>query len=438
MIERYKDAGSFGLNFFWEDHYKYTCWLELELLHCKYNPKVPECVYERLYEKELNSCPYLERLVALSKKHEKVTHHEYTGFLFALEEVFGDDARWLHRGLTSSDVQDTTLALQLRSSLQRLEELAERVETSLLGKALAHHDTLCSARTHGQFAHATTLGVAFLGHAREFTRAKEELAVVRGKLGVSKLSGPSGLYTNTSRETEKRVLDEYDLQPESCSGQAVARDRYVALFAVCAQLAVAWERLATRVRLGAQSEVRELQEGVQSGETGSSAMPHKRNPVRSEKLCGLSRLVRSAVTPALENSALWGERDLSHSCVERVLFEQVLNATAYALTQTDVLVETLKVDRARCNSNVYQYCRETFLFSSDTEGLLLTLTGSGRSYSEAYRLVQSNDHNTLKELVGNQAQHEQSVLDRAKRNASELVLRELKALYSITPQSKNE
>src|SRR3989440_2205382 len=253
------------------------------------------------------------------RERERVTDHDVAAFVDVLAESAGPAGRWIHFGLTSSDVLDTALALQLRAAGEVILPAARELVAALAERAREHRDTLCAGRTHGVHAEPTTFGLKLAGFAFEAHRNAQRLERAFAQARVSALSGAVGTYAATGPDFEARVLKRLGLEREPVSTQVVARDRHAELVGAIALAGAGLERFATEVRHLQRTEVREVQEPFRSGQKGSSAMPHKRNPIKSEQICGLARVLRAAGHDALENVALWHERDISHSSVERIV-----------------------------------------------------------------------------------------------------------------------
>jgi adenylosuccinate lyase len=314
---------------------------------------------------------------------EASTRHDVIAFLSHVEQVIGAEARYLHLGLTSSDLLDTALALQLKAAADLLLADLDRLLEALKARAQEHKDTLTIGRSHGIHAEPTTFGLKLAGFYAEFARNRRRLEQGRAEVATCALSGAVGTFANVDPAVEERVAERLGLAPEPVSTQVIPRDRHAAFFAVLAVIASGVERLATEIRHLQRTEVGELAEPFAAGQKGSSAMPHKQNPVLAENLTGLARLVRAAVIPALENVALWHERDISHSSVERVIAPDATIALDFALHRLAALVAGLRVDAARMRANLEQ-----------TRGLihsqrvLLALTEAGLGRQEAYEIVQ--------------------------------------------------
>jgi adenylosuccinate lyase len=314
---------------------------------------------------------------------ETTTRHDVIAFLTHVEEVCGPDARFLHLGLTSSDLLDTTLALQLRAAADLLLDDLDRVVDVLETRAFEHKLTPTIGRSHGIQAEPTTFGLKLASFHAEFRRHQERLIRAREEIGTCALSGAVGTFANVDPAVEVRVAQDLGLRPEPISTQIIPRDRHAAFTAALALLASGVERVATEIRHLQRSEVREAEERFHAGQKGSSAMPHKRNPVLSENLTGLARMIRAAVIPALENVALWHERDISHSSVERVMLPDACILADFALHRLAGLIEDLSVHPERMLANL-----EASLGLYNSQRVLLALTQAGLPRGEAYAIVQ--------------------------------------------------
>jgi len=379
MIPRYTPAEFATL---WSPKTRYEMWLEVELAACEAMEeagRVPVGTARSLRDQNLVLDP--ERIDAI----EQVTRHDVIAFLTHVEELAGAPARWLHRGMTSSDVLDTSFAMLLvRASdllLSRLDALIE----ALARRVREHRHTRMIGRSHGIHAEPVTFGQVLAGHLTEMKRSRARLTAARQEVAVGKLAGAVGTYAHLSPEIELRALSRLGLLPETVPTQIVARDRHASFFCALALTASGIERLATNVRHWQRTEVREAEEPFGKGQKGSSAMPHKRNPILSENLCGLARVVRAAVVPALEDVTLWHERDISHSSTERMIAPDATTTLGFMLERTARLVDQLVVypDAMRANLE-----RSNGLFFS--EALLLALVDRGCARQEAYAKVQRN------------------------------------------------
>ena len=379
MIPRYTPADFAKL---WSADRRYEIWLEVELSACEAMEDfklVPAGTAAEIRTRGL-------RLNAVRiEEIEHTTKHDVIAFLTHVEEMAGRSARWLHRGMTSSDVLDTSLAILMRDAADMLLARTDKLLTALAKRAREHAKTPMIGRSHGIFAEPVTFGLALAGHHAEFRRARQRLETARQEIAVGKIAGAVGTYAHLSPEIEERALGKLGLSPETVSTQIVARDRHAAYFAALALAAAAVERLATNVRHWQRSEVAEAEEAFTVGQKGSSAMPHKRNPVLSENLCGLARVVRAAVVPALEDVALWHERDISHSSVERMITPDATSTLGFMLDRAAGLVEGLVVYPEHLKRNLDKAAELYF-----SEAVLLALVESGMARQDAYVLVQRN------------------------------------------------
>jgi adenylosuccinate lyase len=334
-------------------------------------------------ESELEAIRAATFTVAAIDEREQVTDHDTAAFVDVLAASAGPAGRWIHHGLTSSDVVDTGLALQLRSAAGMLLPDARRLVEVLAARAREHVDTLCVGRTHGIHAEPTTFGIKLAGFAFEAARNAERLERAFRQAAVGAISGAVGTYSATSPDFERRVLDRLGLEREPVSTQVVARDRHAELLLALALAGAGLERLATEFRHLARTEVGELQEPFGAGQKGSSAMPHKRNPIKSEQIAGLARVLRGNAQAALENVALWHERDISHSSVERVILPDSTTLLDHMQRRAIGLVQGMVVKPERMRENLE--LTHGALFS---QRVLLALVERGMSRDDAYRVVQ--------------------------------------------------
>ncbi|HEY4015712.1 MAG TPA: adenylosuccinate lyase [Polyangiaceae bacterium] len=377
MIARYTPADFAEL---WSHSRRFHVWLDVELAACSALEDaglVPRGTAATLRAKSLVLEP--SRIDEI----ERTVKHDVIAFLTHVEELAGAEARWLHRGMTSSDVLDTSLAILLRDAADRLIVRCDRLLGALAKRAREHARTPMIGRSHGIFAEPVTFGLVLAGHHAEMARGRARLVVARREIAVGKIAGAVGTYAHLSPEIEQSALATLGLEPETVSTQVVARDRHAAYFSALALVAAGIERLATNVRHWQRSEVAEAEEAFTAGQKGSSAMPHKRNPILSENLTGLSRVVRAAVAPALEDVALWHERDISHSSVERMIAPDATSTLAFMLDRTAGLVEGLVVYPAHMKRNLE---RASELYFS--EAVLLALVEAGMPRQAAYVVVQ--------------------------------------------------
>ncbi|HEX2527325.1 MAG TPA: adenylosuccinate lyase [Geminicoccus sp.] len=316
---------------------------------------------------------------------EAVTRHDVIAFLTHLENLCGADTRFLHLGLTSSDLLDTTLAVQLSRAADLLTEGLDRLLAALKARAEEHRSTATIGRSHAIHAEPTSFGVKLAGHYAEIDRCRARLQAARADIATCAISGAVGTFANIDPAVEAAVAARLGLTPEPVSTQVIPRDRHAHFTTVLAIIASAIERLAIEVRHLQRSEVREAEEFFHKGQKGSSAMPHKRNPVLSENLTGLARIVRGAVVPALENVALWHERDISHSAVERTLLPDACIVLDFALHRAAGMIEKLVVYPDRMKRNL-----DASLGLWNAQRVLLALIETGLPRQRAYELVQKN------------------------------------------------
>ena len=379
MIPRYTPADFDAL---WSPRRKYLAWLEVELAACEAMERaglVPAGTAAQVR-------PVADRIDPdRIDQIELETKHDVIAFLTHVEELAGPPARWLHRGMTSSDVLDSSLALLL---VEATDELLARTDALLLAfraRIEEHRKTPMIGRSHGIHAEPTTFGVALAGHYAELARGRARLEAARREIAWGKIAGAVGTYAHLTPAIEADALGTLGLSPETVATQVVPRDRHAALACAMAVVAAGIERFATNVRHWQRTEVLEAEEPFTKGQKGSSAMPHKRNPILSENLCGLARVVRAAAIPALENVALWHERDISHSSVERMMLPDATATLAFMLDRAKRLIEGLVVYPENLRKNLE---RTNGLWAS--EGVLLALVHQGLARQAAYVLVQRN------------------------------------------------
>ena len=342
---------------------------------------IPKAAARVIWEKGRDAVWDPERIEAI----EREVKHDVIAFLTHVSEVVGPEARFLHQGMTSSDVNDTALAVQLARATDLLIEDVELVLAALKRRAYEHRLTPTVGRSHGIHAEPTTFGVKLAGHYAEFVRARARLVTARAEIATCAISGAVGTFANVAPEVEAYVAARLGLAIEPVSTQVIPRDRHAAYFAALAVVASSVERLATEIRHLQRTEVLEAEEPFDPGQKGSSAMPHKRNPILTENLTGLARLVRSAVVPALENVALWHERDISHSSVERGIAPDATVHLDFALRRLAGVVERLVVYPQTMQANL-----ERLGGLVHSQRVLLALTQKGASREAAYAAVQRN------------------------------------------------
>jgi adenylosuccinate lyase len=364
----------------WSDESRLARWLEVELAALDGWAEVgavPREAAEAIRQRAVPPSP--ERVAEI----EEVTQHDVAAFVDAVAGDLGAEGRWLHFGLTSSDVLDTALALQVREAGQLILEGIEHALDAVVRRAEEHRDTVMVGRTHGVHAEPIIFGAKLAGWAFEVDRDRERVARALEGMRVGKLAGAVGTYAGGDPEVERIACERLGLVPESAATQVVPRDRHAELLSTLALCASSLERFATEVRHLARTELGEVQEPFGRGQKGSSAMPHKRNPVVAERICGLARIVRAAGLVGFENIPLWHERDISHSSAERVVLPDAFLALDYMLDRFAWLVEGLIVDAERMRSNLE--ASHGLVFS---QRVLTALVAGGLARDESYRLVQ--------------------------------------------------
>jgi adenylosuccinate lyase len=359
----------------WSEHAHFEAMREVEVAACEeMDGPTPA---------ELEAIRAATFTVAEIAEREKVTEHDTAAFVDVLAASAGPAGRWIHHGLTSSDVLDTGLALQLRAVAQLVLADSRRLVKALATRAREHVQTLCVGRTHGIHAEPTTFGIKLAGFAFEADRNARRLEGAFAQTAVGVISGAVGTYAATSPEYEQRVLARLGLEPEPVSTQVVPRDRYAQLLSTIALAGAGLERLATEIRHLARTEVGEVREPFAEGQKGSSAMPHKRNPIKSEQIAGLARVLRGNAVAGLEDVALWHERDISHSSVERVIVPDSTILLDHMQRRMIGLVEGMTVDAERMRSNLELTAGALF-----SQRVLLALVERGFGRDDAYRVTQ--------------------------------------------------
>ncbi|GGG43449.1 adenylosuccinate lyase [Caldovatus sediminis] len=384
MIPRYTRPEMAAI---WSPAERYRIWFEIEALAAEAMAAIgaipadaARVIRERGGARVAN---ITEADIARIDAIERETRHDVIAFLTWLGEGIGPEARFVHQGLTSSDVLDTCLAVQLARAADLLIADCDALLAALRRRALEHKLTPTIGRSHGIHAEPTTFGLKLAGHYAEFARNRERLLAARREIATCAISGPVGTFASVDPRVEAYVAGKLGLAVEPVSTQVIPRDRHAAFFCALAVVASGIERLAIEVRHLQRSEVREAEEYFHPGQKGSSAMPHKRNPVLSENLTGLARLVRGYALPALENVALWHERDISHSSVERVIAPDATIALDFALARLTGMIERLVVYPERMAANL-----EALGGVVHSQKALLALTAAGMSREDAYRAVQ--------------------------------------------------
>ena len=386
MVPRYARPQMVAI---WQDLNRYRIWFEIEALAAEAmaaTGDVPAEAARAIREKGgARIAAMTEADVERIAEIERETRHDVIAFLTWLAEGIGPDSRFVHLGMTSSDVLDTCLAVQLTQATDLLLADLDLVLAALERRAREHKTTLTIGRSHGIHAEPTSFGLKLAGHYAEFARNRARLVAARAEIATGAISGAVGTYAHVDPRVEAFVAEKLGLAVEPVSTQIIPRDRHAAYFCTLAVIAGGIERLATEVRHLQRSEVREAEEFFHPGQKGSSAMPHKRNPVLSENLTGLARLVRGYALPALENVALWHERDISHSSVERVIAPDATIGLDFALTRLAGMMETLVIHPARMQANL-----DALGGVVHSGEVLLALARAGLSREAAYAVVQRN------------------------------------------------
>ena len=378
MIPRYSRP---EMTTIWDPENKFRIWCEIEAHACDAQADlgvIPKSAAEEVWKK---GAWEIERIDEI----ERETHHDVIAFLTNLAEYVGEDARFVHQGMTSSDVLDTCLSVQLKQASDLLLTDLDGLLTALEKRAREHKNTVCIGRSHGIHAEPTTFGLKLAGHYAEFARCRDRLVAARAEIATCAISGAVGTFANIDPAVEQHVADKMDLTIEPVSTQVIPRDRHAMFFATLGVIASAVERLSVEVRHLQRTEVREAEEYFAPGQKGSSAMPHKRNPILTENLTGLARVVRAAVVPALENVALWHERDISHSSVERMFGPDATVTLDFALVRLTGVVAKMMVYPDAMNANM-----EKLGGLVHSQRVLLALTQAGLSREDSYLAVQRN------------------------------------------------
>ncbi len=381
MIPRYSRPEMTAI---WSPETKFRIWFEIEAHACDALAElgvIPASAARAIWEKGGKAEFDVDRIDEI----ERTTKHDVIAFLTHLAEIVGPEARFVHQGMTSSDVLDTCFNVQLVRAADLLLADLEALLAALKRRAFEHRDTVTIGRSHGIHAEPTTFGVKLAQAYAEFARCRDRLAAAREDVATCAISGAVGTFANIDPRVEEHVAKAMGLKPEPVSTQVVPRDRHAMFFATLGVVASSMERLAVEVRHLQRTEVLEAEEYFSPGQKGSSAMPHKRNPVLTENLTGLARMVRAYALPAMENVALWHERDISHSSVERMIGPDATVTLDFALARLTGVIDRLLVYPDRMMRNL-----ESFRGLVHSQRVLLALTQAGLSREDAYRLVQRN------------------------------------------------
>ncbi len=378
MIERYTRKEMAKI---WEAENRFRIWLEIETLACEMQAElgvIPAASVKTIREKGNFDIARIDAI-------EAETKHDVIAFLTSVAEYVGPEARFIHQGMTSSDVLDTCLAVQMVQACDELIVDLDMVLASIKERAYEHKDTVCMGRSHGIHAEPVTFGLKLAGWYAEMARGRRRLVAARENIATGAISGAVGTFANIDPRVEEYVCAKLGLKPEPVSTQVIPRDRHAEVFCVLAIVASSMERIVVEIRHLQRTEVLEAEEFFSKGQKGSSAMPHKRNPILSENLTGQARYIRGMCMPALENVALWHERDISHSSVERYIAPDATVALDFSLRRLNGLIKNLVVYPKNMLRNLNQM--QGLVFS---QKILLDLTQAGVSREDSYRLVQQN------------------------------------------------
>lgn len=389
MIERYSLPEMKNI---WELDSKFGFYLQVELAVCEaYNKlgKIPDDALNQIKERASFSVERIDEI-------EREVNHDVIAFLTNVNENVGEPSRYIHMGMTSSDVIDTAFALQIKKASGIIEKDLEKVIETIRNKAKEHKDTVCIGRSHGIHAEPMTFGVKLCNWLDIFERAKKRFDTAKEEIAVGQISGPVGTYSNISPQIEQITCESLGLKPAKISTQVIARDYHANYMQAMALIAMAIEQCAIEIRHLQKTEVLEVEEAFKKGQKGSSAMPHKKNPISSENLSGLARVVKTNAITSLDNIALWHERDISHSSVERIIFPDSTILVDYMLNRFNRLVEGLVVHKDNMLKNSCLYGGIVY-----SQRVLLELTNKGLSREEAYALVQKNALDAFNNPDGN-------------------------------------
>lgn len=411
MIERYSRP---EMKKIWSEESKFDQWLKVEIAVCEAWAELGEIPQEDVAK--IRKASYnLDRIAAFLK----VTRHDMTAFLNSVAESLGDESRFVHLGLTSSDIMDTALGLQMAQAADILAQDAAELVSVLENKAVEHKYTIMMGRTHGVHAEPTTFGLKMALWTEEMKRNAQRLVEAKSTVSVGKISGAVGTYATVPPRVEGIACAKLGLAPARVSNQVVQRDRHAQFLTTLAIIASSLEKFATEIRGLQRTEVREVEEPFGTGQTGSSAMPHKRNPELCERICGLARLVRGHALTSLENIALWHERDISHSSTERIILPDSCLALDYMLSIFTSIMKDLKVYTENMRRNIE--LTQGLVFS---QRVLIGLIGKGVTREESYKMVQDNAMKAWE-----QKKDFRSLLEADSRIAARLSKDELQSLF---------
>lgn len=407
----------------WSQEEKYKIWLDIEIYAAQAMEKykiIPKGVAAKVRRKSKINVKRIDDI-------EKITKHDVIAFLTSIAEKVGPEAKFLHQGMTSSDVLDTCFNIQLQRSGKILLNDLDQLLKTLKQKAYKHKNTICMGRSHGIHAEPITFGLKLATYYEEFKRNKKRLEDAVKEISTCAISGAVGTFAHLTPKVEEYVAKKLNLKPEPISTQVIPRDRHAQFFSVLGIIASSAERLATEIRHLQRTEVLEAEEYFSSGQKGSSAMPHKRNPVLSENITGLARLVRSYVFPAMENIVLWHERDISHSSVERNIGPDATVTLDFLLSRLNGVVKNLVVHKDNMTANMNKF--KGLVFS---QGVMLKLTQKGVKREDAYKTVQ---YNAMKTWDNNEDFY--TNLSKDKLIKKYLTTKELEKLFDLNYHTKN-
>ncbi len=407
----------------WTDANRFQKWLDVEMAVCEVHADMGTIPREAVDKIRRTATFSVDRINEI----ERTTRHDVIAFTTALAENIGPESRYVHYGLTSSDVVDTANALLMRDAATLVLEDLDRLGKVLRRRAIEHKHSVMIGRTHGVHAEPTTFGLVIALYFAENERNKERMRRARESVSVGKISGAVGTFAHLDPEVEERVCEKLAIEAAPISTQVVQRDRYAELVSTLAIITASMEKIALEVRHLQRTEVREVEEPFGAGQKGSSAMPHKRNPVTAEQICGLARVVRSNALAAFENIALWHERDISHSSVERVIIPDSFILADYLINKTEWLIDGLAVFPGRMKSNL-----ESLGGVTASGELLLDLTRKGVSREDAYAIVQP-----LAMRVWDEGASFRELVMKEKRITDRLSHDELGLLFDVDRQLRN-
>ena len=388
MINRYKNQ---KISYIWNDQNKFDTW-----------KKVQETYVNTLEEEGIAKPGISEKIASVSVEaeevyeREKVTNHDLASFVDILQNKVGEGSNWIHYGLTSSDVVDTSNSLLIKESLEVLLKLVDDLLNEIKNRAIDEQNTKIIGRTHGVFAEETFLGNILGNWYLEIKRNLDRLSTAKENISYGKLSGPVGNYTVVTPEIEDKTLKKLDLKAEKFASQIVSRDRYAEVFSAISILASSYDRIAGNLRSYQRSEISEIFEPFKEGQKGSSAMPHKKNPIGSERISGLSRIIRGYSISSLENMVLWNERDISNSSVERIIIPDSFNIICFMTTELTSIIKNMVINREQINKNL-----ENAKNKSISQRVLSELVNKGIDRDNAYRSIQNLifENNSAEELI---------------------------------------